>query len=101
MPDKPSTYHPTNVEFSDWLREIENAERNDSALELDPNLAELRALRLRRKAMATRNRASLSAAEGLRAVLLEMAETYERIAKTEQGQAGTGIESLAGSPDHL
>ena len=84
MPDKPSTYPPTNAEFSEWVREIENAERNDFALELDPYLSELRVLRFRRKAMATRNRASLSAAEGLRAVLLEMAETYERIAKAAE-----------------
>ena len=81
MPNKPSTDHPTNAEFSEWLREIENTERNDSALELDPNLAELRVLRFRRKAMAMRNRASLSAAEGLRAELLYMAATYERIAE--------------------
>ncbi|MGC1346551.1 MAG: hypothetical protein WA863_10735 [Methyloceanibacter sp.] len=78
----------------EWLKEIENAERNDFALELDSNLSELRVLRIRRQAMAVRNRASLSAAEGLRAVLLEMAETYERIAESaEQRRQAPGPQS--------
>jgi len=84
MPNKPPTDPPTNAELYEWLREIENAERNDFALELDPYLSELRVLRFRRKAMAARNRASLSAAEGPRAVLLEMAVTYERIAESAE-----------------
>ena len=89
MPDKPPTDRPTNAELYEWLKEIENAERNDSAL--DPYLAELRVLRIRRTAMAARNRASLSAAEGLRGVLLEMAKTYERIAESaEQGRQAPG-----------
>ena len=41
--------------------------------------------------MAARNRASLSAAEGLRGVLLEMAQAYERIAESaEQGRQAPG-----------
>ena len=89
MPDKPPTDRPTNAELYEWLKEIENAERNDSAL--DPYLAELRVLRIRRTAMAARNRASLSAAEGLRGVLLEMAQAYERIAESaEQGRQAPG-----------
>jgi hypothetical protein len=82
MPNKPPTDPPTNAELYEWLKEIENAERNDSAL--DPYLAELRVLRIRRKAMAARNRASQSAAEGPRGVLLEMAEAYERIAESAE-----------------
>jgi hypothetical protein len=94
MPNKPPTDRPTNTELSEWLKEIENAERNDSALELDPYLAELRVLRIRRKAMAAWNRASLSAAEGPRTVLLEMAVTYERIAESaEQGRQAPGPQS--------
>jgi hypothetical protein len=62
--------------------------------ELDPNLTELRVLRIRRQAMAARNRASLSAAKGLRTVLFEMAETYDRIAEsTEQGRQALGPQS--------
>jgi hypothetical protein len=84
MPNKPPTDPPTNAELYEWLKEIEYAEHNDSALELDPYLAELRVLRIRRKAMAARNRASQSAAEGPRGVLLEMAEAYERIAESAE-----------------
>jgi hypothetical protein len=44
--------------------------------------------------MAARNRASLSAAEGMGAVLLEMGETYERIAESaEQGRQALGPQS--------
>ena len=32
MPDKPPTDRPTNAELYEWLKEIENAERNNSAL---------------------------------------------------------------------
>ena len=54
MPNKPPTDRPTNAELAEWLKEIENAERNDFALELDSNLSELRVLRIRRQAMAVR-----------------------------------------------
>jgi hypothetical protein len=92
MRNKPPTDRPTIAELSEWLKEIENAERNDAALELDPYLAELRVLRMRRK--AARNRASLSAAEGPRAVLLEMAVTYKRIAESaEQGRQAPSPQS--------
>jgi hypothetical protein len=43
-----------------------------------------------------RNRASLSAAEGLLAELLYMAATYERIGRGRRaGQPGTGSEKLS------